>query len=60
MAHVGIDPADSVIIGDTDHDLEVGDALGVDVILLADGHQNEERLRKTRATVINLQRRPEE
>lgn len=60
MAHVGIDPADTVIIGDTDHDLEVAEALGIDVILLADGHQNEERLRKTRATVLNLQRRPEE
>ncbi len=31
---------DTVIIGDTDHDLEVGNALGVDVILVDHGHQS--------------------
>lgn len=36
---------DSVLIGDTDHDFEVGKELGVDVILLAHGHQSEERLK---------------
>lgn len=56
MQHVGIPAAETIIIGDTDHDLEVADALGVDIILLADGHQNEKRLASTRATVVNLQR----
>jgi phosphoglycolate phosphatase len=59
MNHVNIAPEDTIIIGDTDHDLQVADALGVDIILLADGHQNEERLLKTRATVVDLQRRLE-
>lgn len=34
----------TLLIGDTDHDLEVGRALGVDVLLIADGHQHIERL----------------
>jgi phosphoglycolate phosphatase len=34
-----------VLVGDTDHDVEVATALGIDVILLADGHQNYERLK---------------
>ncbi len=59
MAHMSIPASETLIIGDTDHDLEVADALGIDVILLADGHQNENRLRKTRATVFNLERKPE-
>ena len=59
MTFVGIAPEDTIVIGDTDHDLEVADALGVDVILLADGHQAEARLKKTRALVVNLNRMPE-
>lgn len=42
----------TVLIGDTDHDLQVGQALGVDVILLADGHQNYERLTAVHKHVI--------
>lgn len=34
----------TILIGDTDHDLEVGLALGVDVLILADGHQSYQRL----------------
>lgn len=59
MAHVGIPPEDCIIIGDTDHDLEVANALGIDALLLADGHQNEERLQQTKAKVINLNRKTE-
>ncbi len=59
MQHVGVSAQDTLIIGDTDHDLEVAESLGIDVILLADGHQNEEKLRKTKATVINLDRKTE-
>ncbi|MEY4615326.1 MAG: hypothetical protein RJB66_286 [Pseudomonadota bacterium] len=59
MLHVGIPAEDCLIIGDTDHDLEVAEALGIDALLLADGHQAEERLRQTKAKVINLQRKPE-
>lgn len=35
---------ETLLIGDTDHDLEVGQELGIDVILLAHGHQAEHRL----------------
>jgi phosphoglycolate phosphatase len=41
-----------ILIGDTDHDLEVGKALGVSVLLVADGHQSYDRLRKAHSKVI--------
>lgn len=34
----------TLLIGDTDHDLEVGNELGVEVLLLADGHQSFSKL----------------
>jgi phosphoglycolate phosphatase len=40
----GIHRASIVLVGDTDHDAEVGHALGVDVILLSGGHQCPTRL----------------
>lgn len=52
IREAGIDPKKSVLIGDTDHDLEVGQKLGVDVILLADGHQTYERLNPIHTKVI--------
>ena len=36
-----------LLIGDTDHDAEVGDALEIPVLLVAQGHQDERRLRAT-------------
>ncbi len=42
----------TVLIGDTDHDLEVGKALGIDVILLGDGHQSYERLAALHSKVL--------
>jgi len=43
----------STIIGDTIHDYEVAEKLGIECILVADGHQSEERLKSTRARVIS-------
>ncbi len=40
------------IIGDTIHDFEVAEELGIKCILVADGHQSEERLLNTGVTVI--------
>lgn len=40
------------IIGDTIHDFEVAHELGIKCILVADGHQSEERLRSTTAIVV--------
>lgn len=41
------------IIGDTIHDYEVAHELGIKCILVADGHQSEERLRSTAAIVVS-------
>lgn len=41
------------LIGDTNHDYEVATALGVGCILIADGHQSAQRLKKTGAIVLN-------
>ena len=40
------------IIGDTTHDFEVAENLGIQCILIADGHQSYERLQKTGGKVI--------
>ena len=48
----GICPTNTLLIGDTDHDYEVGEALGIDVLLVADGHQSFERLSKKPCTVL--------
>lgn len=48
----GIAAKDSLLIGDTDHDWEVGQALGLDVLLLGDGHQTHARLKPLAAKLI--------
>lgn len=40
------------IIGDTIHDFEVAESLGIRCILIADGHQSEERLKTTNAEIV--------
>jgi phosphoglycolate phosphatase len=47
-----VDPAQVVLVGDMDHDLEVGEALGIDVIALGDGHQHHSRLLQRRPNII--------
>lgn len=44
MREAKIPASSTILIGDTDHDLAVGKALGVEVLLLADGHQSYSRL----------------
>ncbi|MBU1048564.1 HAD family hydrolase [Candidatus Bipolaricaulota bacterium] len=48
----GIDPTTSLFIGDTAHDAEVAQALGMSVILISTGHQSAERLRDTGHPVV--------
>ncbi len=43
-----------VLIGDTDHDLEVANELGIDMILVEHGHQCVTRLREIHHTVIKV------
>lgn len=40
----GIDPGMAIMIGDTLHDAEVAQQLGVDIIFITRGHQNAQRL----------------
>lgn len=51
---VKIEKAKTVIVGDTTHDLEVGKALGIDVVLVDHGHQCATVLARTNAPVVRL------
>jgi phosphoglycolate phosphatase len=48
-----IDTKATWMIGDTNHDYEVADELGINCILVADGHQSIERLKETGAEVVS-------
>ena len=52
LAECGIDPKEAVFIGDTRHDAEVAGEIGVDCILIPNGHHTEERLRECNAFII--------
>lgn len=54
LTNSGVPAQQTVLVGDTDHDLEVGQALGIDVILVAHGHQNAAKLRGLHHTVIDV------
>ncbi len=47
-----LDPKETILVGDTDHDLEVGQQLNVDVLLLGDGHQHPDHLNRIHHTVM--------
>ncbi len=47
---VGLDKV--IMFGDTDHDKEVADALGIDLVLFGDGHQHADRLHSIGAKVV--------
>ncbi len=49
----GVNKGSTCIIGDTIHDFEVATELGIQCILIADGHQSKQRLLDTGATVLN-------
>ncbi len=44
LADLAIEPDGVMLVGDTDHDLEVGESMGVDVLLVDGGHQCGDRL----------------
>ena len=48
----GFDPARAVMIGDSVHDYEVAQALGVRCVLQSGGHQPPEKMRETGAPVV--------
>ena len=49
-----IEASTTLLIGDTDHDAEVAEALGLSVALISKGHQSPERLRDTGHPVYEL------
>lgn len=51
-ASMGLEAGKTLLIGDTDHDFEVGQALGAPTLLLADGHQSYERLHRFDCAVL--------
>lgn len=54
IARSGIELSDTVIVGDTLHDLEVAQALGVDAVLISHGHQCGTRLKPYHTKVIEV------
>lgn len=48
-----LNPDSMIMIGDTEHDYEVANSLGIDCILVAHGHYHHSRLKKTGAKVID-------
>jgi phosphoglycolate phosphatase len=53
MAELNLPPGEILMIGDTTHDYEVAEAMGVDCILVVSGHQNRPRLEACGARVVD-------
>lgn len=47
-----VDRTSCILVGDTAHDFEVAQELGIDILLVADGHQSYERLSRLTNRVI--------
>lgn len=52
IAEFAIEKTNSWMIGDTIHDFEVAEKLGLKCILIADGHQSAERLKSTNSKLV--------
>lgn len=52
ISKLALQPHELLLVGDTLHDLEVASALGCPCILVGNGHQSQERLRRSGALVI--------
>ena len=53
ISNYNINKNETLIIGDTIHDFEVAEKLGIRCVLVADGHQSKSRLQSTGAVVID-------
>jgi phosphoglycolate phosphatase-like HAD superfamily hydrolase len=53
MQKIGDRSGDNLFIGDTMHDVEVGEALGLEIIILAHGHHAFEMFDGTDCQVLN-------
>lgn len=52
LSELGLSPSRILLVGDTLHDLEVAQALGIDCALVAAGHQSSERLSQRTSRVF--------
>ena len=50
---LGIDPNEAIFVGDTLHDLETANALGIDCVLVSYGHQGRRLLQENNAYVVD-------
>ena len=53
MSELAFAPEDLLFVGDTEHDFEVAEAIGVDCVLIPGGHQTREALSKTGASILD-------
>jgi len=53
MSELDMNPSDVLFVGDTEHDFEVAEVIGVDCVLIPGGHQTREALSKTGATILD-------
>jgi phosphoglycolate phosphatase len=53
LAKTGFIPGETLFIGDTLHDAEVAEHMGVDCVLIAQGHQSKERLSASGCRVLD-------
>jgi phosphoglycolate phosphatase len=54
LDRLGLNSHDMVLVGDTLHDREVAQALGIDYLLVAAGHQSKSRLLEKTNKVVNI------
>ncbi|MCF7823063.1 MAG: HAD family hydrolase [Candidatus Marinimicrobia bacterium] len=52
MSEIPYDHSEVLFVGDTEHDHEVAEAIGVDCVLIPGGHQNRDKLVDTGARVV--------
>lgn len=52
VAKLGVNPKDLLLIGDTAHDYQVANDLGMDCLLVANGHHAKDRLSKLTGNVV--------
>ena len=53
MSELALPPSEVLFVGDTVHDYEVAEAIGVDSVLITGGHQTRELLEETGTPVVN-------
>ncbi|MFA7377154.1 MAG: HAD hydrolase-like protein, partial [Acholeplasmataceae bacterium] len=53
IKQLNLDPSHFIYVGDTIHDYEVSEALGVEIMLYSKGHQSEARLKQKTTNIIH-------